>query len=31
MYPCLVPVLSASAGGEDARDGDPMRWGSPRA
>ena len=31
MYPCLVPVLSASAGGEDARDGVPMRWGGPEA
>jgi hypothetical protein len=26
MYPCLVPVRSASVGGEDAKDGVPMRW-----
>jgi hypothetical protein len=27
MYPCLVPVLSASADGEDAKDGVSMRRG----
>jgi hypothetical protein len=31
MYRCLVPVLSASAGGEDAKDGVSMQWGSSRA
>jgi hypothetical protein len=31
MYPLLVPVRLASADGEDAKDGVPMRWGSPRA
>jgi len=31
MYPWLVPVRSASADGEDANDGVPMRWGGPGA
>jgi len=31
MCPCLVPVLSTSADGEDVKDGVSMRWGSSRA